>query len=208
MMNEKRLITISHYLGCGGAYIGEKLSDMLSIPFIDQQILKKVADTLRLPEEELKSREERKASFWQTFQTLEMLSNPELGMGAVYIPSDRELFDLESEYIVELAKEGSAIILGRGGRYILRDYESHYSIFVDADMADRIERVSELYNLPADEARKLIERNDRERDSYIKTYTKLNWLDTRNYDICINTSSIGLDNSVSLLKSAIECRFS
>jgi Cytidylate kinase len=205
-MREKCVITISHYLGCGGAYIGEKLSELFSIPFVDHQILKKVADSLHVSEEEIEGREEKKPYFWQTFSSLELL-NSEAGMTALYIPSGKELYSLESEFIEQIAKEGSAIILGRGGRYILRDFPNHFSIFVHADMEDRVERVSGLYHITAGESRKLIEKNDRERNSYIRTYTKFDWLDVREYDICLNTSGVGLDHAVDIIKNAIDSRF-
>jgi cytidylate kinase len=203
-MDEQYVVTISHQLGSGGAYVGMKLSKLLSIPFVDREILKKVADYLNLPEEEIENREERLASFWQNLSRMESLSDPIMGAGVEYSPSDKELYNLESEFIQEIAKKSSAIILGRGGRFILRDFPRHLSVFVCADLKDRIGRVSELYHIPENTSRKMIEKNDRERNAYIKSFTGLEWLDPRSYDICINTSSIGLDNAVTVIKNSLE----
>jgi cytidylate kinase len=206
-MNEQYVVTISHLLGCGGANIGKKLSEMLSIPFVDRQILKKVADHLKLPVEDIENREERATSFWQVFSHAGYLIDPLMAIGAEYLPSDRELYDLESEFIEQITKKSSAIILGRGGRYILRDYPRHFSVYVHADMKDRIQRVTELYHVSENEAQRIIEKNDRERSVYIKSYTHLEWLDARTYDICLNTSSIGIDNSVKIIKDSLESKF-
>lgn len=203
-MNENYVITISHQLGCGGAYVGKKLSEMIAIPFVDREILKKVADYLNVPEADIKHREERLLSFWESFSRLELFSNSIVMVPSDYFPSDRELYNLETKFIEEIAAKTSAIILGRGGRYILRDFPHHLSVFVHADMKDRIERVSKLYNVSVNVAQKIIVKNDKERNSYIKSFTHLEWLDARTYDICINTSRIGLDNAVTMIKNSLE----
>lgn len=203
-MDEKFVVTISHLLGCGGAFIGAKLADSLCIPFVDHQILKQVADSLDIPEEDIENREEKITSFWQSFIRLEAFGNMMNTNAPEFFPTDRELFNLESEFIEQIAVKNSAVLLGRGGRYILRNHPRHFSVFVYADMADRIPRVSELYHVSENEAKGIIENNDRERNAYIKTFTHLEWLDARTYDICVNTLSIGLDNAAAIIKNSLE----
>ncbi|MBW7571884.1 cytidylate kinase-like family protein [Caproiciproducens faecalis] len=204
-MEKKYVITISHQLGCGGAYIGNKLSEKLSIPFIDRQILKRVADTLNLPEEDIEDREEKESSFWDVFFREGAISAEPISMVTPdFILSDTELYDLETQYIENIADEKSCIILGRGGNYILRNHPCHLRVFVCADMKERIQRVSGLYKVSESDARKVIEKNDRERQGYIKSYTGCDMLNLKYYDICINTSEIGLDNSVTIIQNALE----
>ena len=203
-MNEQYVITISHQLGCGGAEIGKNLSELLSIPFIDRQILKQASEYLSLPESDIEDREERLTSFWQTITRAESLGNPLIALGTEYLPSDRELFELESEFIEQIANKSSAIILGRGGRYILRDFPRQFSVLIYADMEERVRRVSQLYHTDDRSARKIIEKNDRDRDAYMKAFTKFDWLNARIYDICINTSSIGIGKAVEIIKSCLE----
>lgn len=203
-MGEKYVITISHQLGCGGAYIGKKLSKVLSVPFVDRQILKNVADYFNLLEEDIEIRDERKSSFWENFLRDEALCHPEITITEDYMPTDKELYQIEMQYIEKVASKNSSIILGRGGTYILRNHPNHLRVFVYADMKDRIQRVSKLYSVSDSESRKIIEKNDKDRNAYMKTYTKFDMLNPKSYDICVNTSSIGLDNSVMLIKSALE----
>ena len=205
-MSRPYVITISHQLGCGGADIGRKLSDILSVPFVDRQILKQTADYLRLPEEEIENREERSSSFWDKFSRLELFNDPVTAATAEYFPSDRELFALESDVIKKIAAQSSAIILGRGGRYILRDYPRHLSVLVHADKDDRIRRISQQRHASEDTARRILEKDDRERGAYLRAYTRLDLLDARNYDLCLNTSGVGLDNSVAIVRSALACK--
>ena len=205
--NEPFVITISHQVGSGGTNLGKKLSERLAIPFVDREILKRVAQQLNVPEPEVESREERLSSFWESFSRALLFTDPSMSFSqSTFMPSDKELFDLESDYIGRIAQTKSAIILGRCGRYILRDHPHRISILVHAAMPARIKRVSELYHLPADEAEKYIEVNDKERTDYIHTFTRQNWLDARLYDLCINTSSIGFDDIVALVMAFVEAK--
>jgi cytidylate kinase len=70
MGNKHLVITISHQLGSGGAYLGQKLSERLGPPFIDREVLKKVAEQLNLAETALAGREERLSTFWQSFMRI------------------------------------------------------------------------------------------------------------------------------------------
>jgi Cytidylate kinase len=203
-MDEQYVITISHQLGCGGAYIGKKLSEALSVPFVDRQILKRVADYFNLSEADVESREEKRSSFWEIFYRGEMLIDPVSAIAQDYMPTDKELYDLEMQYIEKIANKSSSIILGRGGNYILRNHPRHLSVFLSADMKDRIQRVCKLYDASESESRRIIEKNDKERSAYIKAQTGLDTLNVKSYDICVNTSSVGLDNAAQIIKSALD----
>lgn len=79
--------------GSGGAYIGQKLSSRLGVPFLDREIIKEVARRLNLAEAELADREERLSSFWQNFANMVVLTDPAASLQQ-YIPSDRDMFEL------------------------------------------------------------------------------------------------------------------
>ena len=205
-MGEKFIVTISHLLGCGGAHIGRYLAGRLAVPFVDRQILQSAADTLNVPESDIENRDERTTSFWQQFMRMEAFSDPTTAVAAASYPSDLELYGLEKQYIEQIVQKGSAVILGRGGRAILRDYPRHFSVFVCADAGDRVKRVSALREIPENEARRLIEKNDRERGAYMKAFAGLDWLNVRNYDLCVNTSSVGPDKAAELVLEAVKAK--
>ena len=205
MDNKHLVITISHQLGSGGAYLGQKLSERLGIPFIDRDILKKVAEQLHLAEADLDGREERLSTFWQSFMRYAIYTDPVGCMSPEnYSPTDRDLFQLESENIGRIADQGPAIFLGRCGAHILRDRPGRFSLFVHADLPDRIARIQQLYCLSAGEARKLIETNDRERAAYVRAFTRQDLLDARLYHLCLNTSRLGLDRAVELVLGSMK----
>ncbi len=201
------VVTISHQIGSGGADIGQKLSERLSIPFIDREILRQVALKLHLAESEVEGREERLSSFWQSFGRLAVMADPSYGMMVDhYVPTDRELFQTESETISRIGENSQAIFIGRCCRYILRHHPCHFSLLVHAERPARIERLCSLYHIAPQEAGKMIETNDRERSAYIRTFTGQNWLDARHYDLCLNTSSLGLDKAFAVVEKAIETK--
>ncbi len=207
LLEETYVITISHQIGSGGAAIGQKLSERLGIPFLDREILQRVAQRLHVAEEELEGREERLSSFWQSFGRIVELMDPAQNlMPAHYIPTDKELFDTEADTIRRIAENSRAILIGRCCRYILRDHAHHFSLLVHANRQARLERLRCLYHVSPPEAERMIEANDRERSAYIHTLTREDWLDARLYDLCVNTSSTGLDEAFEIVLAAAKAK--
>lgn len=204
MEREIIAITISHQLGSGGAYIGEKLAEKFKIPFLDREILQSVAQQLNVMESEVERREERLSSFWDSFNRSMIGMNPELIAEIPQLtPSDSELFGMECDTIQRIAAKSSAVFLGRCGWNILKDHPNHVAIFLAANLSDRVKRVCALYNLTDQDAQKLIKTNDQERDAYNKKFTQKNWVDARYYDLCVNTSSTGWDGAVEIAEKCI-----
>ena len=206
MTDKHMIVTISHQLGCRGSELGQRLSEQLGIPFFDREILVKVAKELNLAESVVEGREERLSGFWQSLYRIgAVLSDPvEFPSMQSFEPDDQGLFEVESECIVRIAERSSGVFLGRCGRYILRNHPCLFNILVHADLADRIHRVQKLFCLEAGDAKKLIAKNDRDRDAYMSTFARKDWLDARWYDLCVNTSSLGMEQCVSAAMLGIQ----
>jgi CMP/dCMP kinase len=200
-------ITISHQIGSGGAYLGKKLAERLGIPFLDRDILKEVARQLDLAENELEDREERLSTFWQNFTRLAILTDPYMSIEKQwYLPSDERLFETERATIQRIANEYSAIFLGRCSWYVLRDHPRHVRLLVTANQPFRVKRLCDLFKLSEVEAEDRIKANDQEREDYIRTFTKQYWLDARHYDLCMDTSEVGLDTAVDLAEKCVRVK--
>jgi cytidylate kinase len=206
MTDKHMIVTISHQLGCKGSELGQILSEQLGIPFFDREILVKVAKELNLAESVVEGREERLSGFWQSLYRIgAVLSDPvEFPSMQSLEPDDQGLFEVESECIVRIAERSSGVFLGRCGRYILRNHPCLFNILVHAGLADRILRVQKLFCLEAVDAKKLIAKNDRDRDAYMSTFARKDWLDARWYDLCVNTSSLGMEQCVSAAMLGIQ----
>lgn len=192
-------ITISRQLGSGGAYVGQQLAKKLNIFYADREIIDQAAERFSVLEEDLKSRDEKKLSFWQSFIRSHAVAPDTYVQPHILPPSDRELFKTESEIITRIANERSAVIIGRCGSYILRTHPNHVSLFLHSDMASRKNRVRQLYAVSEEVAGKMIAQSDKERALYHRTATGQEWADARRYDLAMDTGKINLDKSVELI---------
>ena len=112
-----------------------------------------------------------------------------------------------AELLKKLAEDGkSFVVVGRCSETILKNYEGFVSIFVLGDWETKRERIMRLYRLSAEEAEHMMSRKDWERKSYHNYYCKVKWGDSRNYDLSINSSRLGIDRTVDMLETYIRAR--
>jgi cytidylate kinase len=191
-INNKIIITISRELGSGGSFIGRILAKELGISYVDREIVRETANYFRLPENKIDSLSERLRSFWDSFYVningYQDLYVPPQIIG----PTDWELFEIESQIIRKIAENRSAVIIGRCGFHVLREYAHHVKVFLHADKDFRIDRIQKLRSISNEEAAAMVTQSDKDRNEYYKTYAGKDWADTRNYDIAINTTAIDL----------------
>jgi len=198
------VITISRQLGSGGAFIGQQLAKKLNIDYVDREILSKAAKQLAVVEEDLESRNEKLLSFWSSFFHINGYAEDYHLPPQMNFPFDREIFDAEADVIEQIARERSAVIMGRCGFHILRDYSNRVSLFLHADISFRSKRVQELYKLSEKAALEMITKNDKERVNYIETFTGKKWTDAKHFDLTLDTGKIGLDKSTELILNYLE----
>ena len=121
--------------------------------------------------------------------------------------TDKELYKTESDIITRIANERTAVIVGRGGYYVLRQHPRCLSVFLHADVNFRQKRVEEIYHVSAHEALELINSIDRQRADYLKTLTGQNWLDARQYHLCLDASAVGLDKAETIILETLQAQF-
>jgi cytidylate kinase len=192
-------ITISRQLGSGGSYIGQQLAKKMNIYYADREIISKVAKQLSVLENDLESREEKILSFWESLFKVYSFAPDVYVAPQLMAPTDRELYETEASVIEHIAKEHSAVIIGRCGFHILREHTNHVSIFLHGDTDFRNNRIQDIYHVSKELAGKMIAQSDKERALYCKTFTGKEWADARNYDLSINTSKVDIDKTVDLI---------
>jgi cytidylate kinase len=203
---EKLVITISRQMGSGGSYVGHLLAKRTGAFYADRGIIRKTAKKLEVLEEEVESRDEKILSFWE-FLLHPTVIIDEYVPPELLSPTDRELFDSESEVIEHIAKTRSAVIIGRCGFHVLRDYPAHVRIFLHASRDFRAARLQTVHRLSKDDAEKLIVKSDKDRAEYCETFTGKNWIDARNYDLSIDSGAAGnLDKVAELILSYVKLR--
>ena len=117
------------------------------------------------------------------------------------------LFQFQSDAIKKAAKEGSCVFVGRCADYILRDFGNTVNIFITASMDYRIEQIMNKQHLDAEAAQKFIEQGEGKRADYYNYYTGKKWGSAESYDLCIDSSKLGLVETEKLIAQFIRKRF-
>ncbi len=203
------VITMSRQLGSGGAYLGQRLAFRLNALYLDHEIVRQAAQELKIPEETLAVRDEKVTSRWQAIlQSFVDSTSWSYDPPPLDTLNDKNLYKVESDIITRIAKERNAIIVGRGGYYVLRQHPRCLSVFLHADINFRQQRVQELYHVSAQEALKLIGSIDHDRGFYLRALTGQDWLDARQYHLSIDTGVLGLDKAEDIILDTFQARFS
>ena len=119
------------------------------------------------------------------------------------------IFTIQSEVIRKLASEGSTIFVGRCADYILRDVPGCFNVFITASMEDRIKRVrtvnkyGDSVGISDEKLSDLLQRGDRKRASYYGDYSFKTWGAAESYDMCLNSSFLGIDGCADLIEETI-----
>ena len=204
-MSKKILITIARQFGSGGREIGERIAKILDIPLIDKELIKDAASNGELSEEIIKSADESAAN--SLLYTLAMGSNI-LGTTMHFgykLPINDKLFILQSDVIKQYASKGSCVIIGRCADYVLRDEPSLFRIFIYGDLDHRKERVKERHpELKSSQVIDIINKTDKRRASYYNFYTGNKWGKFDNYDMAINSSTFGVEETAELIAASVK----
>lgn len=204
-MNKKIIVTIARQYGSGGREIGERLAKLLDIPLYDKELITEAASKGNLNEEVIKLTEESAAN--SLLYTLAMGSNI-AGAGPHFgyrMPINDKLFILQSEAIKEFAERGSAVIIGRCADYVLREEENLFRVFIYGDLEHRRARVAERHpEVKSSAIVDLISKTDKRRASYYNFYTGNKWGKYDNYDIAVNSSTLGIEGTAELLYRCIK----
>jgi cytidylate kinase len=187
--NEKFVITINRELGSGGRTVGRILAEKLGVPFYDKAIINALEEKYNLTSEEIERMKGRSNNWWTDFERVVSLGQGmqlDISSENVDKVTTNVLFKAEKEILEGIAHDESCVIAGRLAFFVLRAHPNHLSIFIQAPMKNRLERIMRKKNVSEEEAAKLIEKVDKMRQEYVKRYAHTSRYDSRNYDLVIN----------------------
>ena len=210
------LITISRQFGAAGAPIGRALAERFGAEFLDRAIVAQAALRAGIPEQELESYDERLPTVWQRMASA-LAAAPEPAMaGVTYSASlapmsvHERLVEITRGVIEEAATGGNAVILGRGGTFILADHPAAFHVQLHASMDARVRyllaRVEDIpvEARPEEKAlRELCQSIDTARAEYIRDVFNADWLDITHYDLALDTGRLGVEKSTDLIEAAV-----
>ncbi|MDR2691887.1 MAG: cytidylate kinase-like family protein, partial [Dysgonamonadaceae bacterium] len=202
---EKYVITIGRQLGSGGKLTGELLSRKLGIPCYDKELIQMASMKSGLGREFFEKADEKNSvsilgnyiSFRSGF----------MGHTAINYLSNETLFKIQSDVIRNLAEKESCIFVGRCADYILRNYRHCLKIFICADRSDRIQRICRDCRISEKEAGMRIEQTDKKRASYYNYFSNKTWGAAISYDMCFNSSVLGIENIAGIVEDFVKKQY-
>lgn len=191
----------------GGSYIGKKLAKDYGIDVYDRKLLRLASEDSGINEAVFARADEN------TKKTLLYSVSRHVYNGETIPPesgnflSDENLFNYQAKVLRELLDRESYVCIGRAADYVLRDKPNMVSIYLDAPYEWRIEREINRQSISRADAMRYIDRLDKYRSSYYVYHTGRKWKRPENYDMCLDTSQLGLDNCVALIEEYIRLKY-
>ncbi len=200
------VITIGRQYGSGGRQIGQQLAKELNIKCYDKELLALAAKDSGLCHELFETHDEKPTNSFLYSLVMDTYSMGYNSTGYVDMPLNHKVFLAQFDSIKKLAEKESCIIVGRCADYALEEHEGTISVFIHARLEDRIRRIRRIYSLADDKAKDLILKTDKKRASYYNYYSSKKWGDAKSYDLSLDSSLLGIDGSVQLIKKFIEIK--
>lgn len=207
-LNEPFVITISREIGSGGRTVGRKLAERLGVRYSDKQLIRALKEKFDLTVSGIEKLKGEKKNWLADFIQL-VAPVPKASSftdtDSKYLQEFRQdvtvqdVYKAEREILNGIADEGSCVIAGRLGFFVLKDRPDKVDIFITASREKRIERVMRKQDLSREQAEALIESVDETRDNYVRRYTGVTRYDARNYDLVLNMDHLTEDEAVNLI---------
>lgn len=189
-MEKKIIITIGRQFGSGGKCVADALGAKLGIPVYDSELITKAAQDSGFSAELFVRSDEKRRIF-----SISSIFASSYSAGTENYMSDKGLFEMQCSTIRRIAENGSAVIVGRCSDYVLRDMPGTLDVFLTSPAEKRAERVAERMGIPYEKALDMLEKKDRGRSEYYNYYTFGNWGTASTYDLCIDSSILGIEGT-------------
>ena len=198
------VITIGRQFGSAGKEIGEKVAQYFDIPYYNKELLSRAAKESGFCEEMLENHDERPTSSFLYNLVMDTYSFGYNASHFVDMPISHKVFLAQFDTIKKIASEGPCVIVGRCADYALNDMKNCVHIFIYADEQTKVERIMKEYEVDAAKAKDMCNKKDKQRQSYYNYYSSKKWGRADSYDLCINSSILGVEGTVKLLTQYIE----
>ena len=193
---EKKIITISREFGSGGRSIGRKVAEKLGIPFYDKELVDQISVESGFAPNFVEEHGEHSPT--RSFFSYAFAPQGVPGVMNGLSTADF-LWNIQCSVILQLAEKGPCVIVGRNADYILKDRKDVLHAYIHADKAFRADRIVRLYGESEKSPEARLTEKDRRRHVNYQHYTGRVWGTAQNYDICLNSGTIGVDACVDII---------
>jgi cytidylate kinase len=200
-------ITISRQFGAGGRTLGERLANRLGYYYVDEIMVKEVAERMRVSSRQVLGFEKEGASALMKILRKFVVSDDYISR----LVSDKYGYVVEKKYVEAVTSivrglhgQGNVVILGRGSQYILKGKENSYHVLLLGEMEDRIRFIMDIYQLTEEEAKQTINRADKNRANFLRFFSdKELHDDPLSYDLTLNMSRVDMGKAENLVVDLI-----
>jgi cytidylate kinase len=202
------VITINREAGSGGKEIAEKLGKLLGIKVYGKEILASIMDKYKLTKEEVENIKATKQNWWSDFCRFYKQFGTSAAIAYESFEVDSmQLYQEEELILNELVERESCIIVGRTGFHIFKGNPNAIRLFLIADPEARMKRIMRKQNVDEKEAREILERVDKSRENFTKTFAGTSRYDARNYDMVFNVTPFTTDQVAQFLAENIRKKY-
>lgn len=192
------IITIGRQHGSSGREIARLLAEKLNYKCYDKEIVDEAANHSDFSRDLIDAFDEKRMSAF-------ILHAGGYGLNENF-RLNMQVVSAQFEAMRNIAEKGNCIFVGRCADYILRDHDDLISVFILGDMDERLKCLERRQGLDEVEARKKIKEVDKDRSSFYRYYSDQTWGDAQNYDMCINSSKLGVEGTVQVILDYIKAR--
>ena len=200
------IITIGRQFGSGGREIGEKVAEYFGIKCYDKELLDQAAKNSGLCRELFETHDEKPTSSFLYSLVMDAYSVGYANSAYMDMPLNHKIFLAQFDTIKNIAKEESCVIIGRCADYALSDYPNIVTVFITADEDVKIKTLMERHQINEAKAKDVMIKTDKKRSSYYNYYSSKRWGDSKSYDLCINSSKVGVDGAIKIIKEFAEAK--
>lgn len=205
-MKTNTIITIGREFGSAGREIGYKVAKEFGIKLYDKEMLARAAKESGICEEIFESHDEKPTSSFLYSLVMDTYSMRYSGNTYTDMPINHKVFLAQFDAIKKIADEGPCILVGRCADYALESYKNVVSVFIHADLDARIRRIARIYNLTDAKAKDMILKTDKKRAGYYNYYTNKKWSDSASYELCLNSSELGIEGTAKAIEQYVQLK--
>lgn len=206
MAKTNTIITIERQFGSAGREIGERAAKEFDIKLYDQEMLDRAAKESGICQELFETHDEKPTNSFLYSLVMDTYSFGYNSGSYADMPINHKVFLAQFDAIKKIADEGPCILVGRCADYALEDYDNVLSFFIKADMDARIRRIARIYDLTDAKAKEMIVKTDKKRASYYNYYSNKKWGAAESYDMCLDSSTLGIDGAVESIIRLVELK--
>ena len=205
-MSNHLIITIGRECGSGGRHIGKKLAEELGIKCYDKELIDVAVKKSGLCKEIFETHDEKPTSSFLYSLVMDTYSLGYASSAYMDMPLNHKVFLAQFDTIKQIASEESCVIIGRCADYALADFPNVVTVFITADEDVKIQTLMGRHDMTEAQAKSFMAKTDKKRASYYNYYSSKRWGDSKSYDLCINSSKVGMDGAIKIIKEFADAK--